>query len=109
MAIRRLFRASPRSSPADTLAGTRSSGLNRRVSRPFAWPTFARQVAHLPTFWTMAYDQFPLTVRQKKPVILDDIVERQRMALFSHDPHITAARLSRDAGGELLVAPLTTK
>jgi glyoxylase-like metal-dependent hydrolase (beta-lactamase superfamily II) len=62
--------------------------------------------AHLPTFWTMAYDQFPLTVRRKKPIILGDIVERQRVALFSHDPHITAARLSRDSGGELIAAPV---
>jgi glyoxylase-like metal-dependent hydrolase (beta-lactamase superfamily II) len=65
--------------------------------------------AHLPTFWTMAYDQFPLMVRRKKPIILGDIVERQRIALFSHDPQITAARLSRDSGGELIVAALTTK
>jgi glyoxylase-like metal-dependent hydrolase (beta-lactamase superfamily II) len=65
--------------------------------------------AHLPTFWTMAYDQFPLTVRRKKPVILDDIVERQHIALFSHDPHITAARLSRDAGGDLIAAPIAVK
>jgi glyoxylase-like metal-dependent hydrolase (beta-lactamase superfamily II) len=65
--------------------------------------------AHLPTFWTMAYDQFPLTVRRKKPLILGDIVERQRLALFSHDPQITAARLSLDSDGDLIAAPLATK
>jgi glyoxylase-like metal-dependent hydrolase (beta-lactamase superfamily II) len=60
--------------------------------------------AHLPTFWTMAYDQFPLSVRRTKPVILNDIAEHNRIALFSHDPHITAARLSRDTNNEWSVA-----
>lgn len=61
--------------------------------------------AHLPVFWTMAYDQFPLTVRRKKPIILDDIAAHNRIALFSHDPHITAARLSRDSDNEWSVVP----
>jgi glyoxylase-like metal-dependent hydrolase (beta-lactamase superfamily II) len=64
--------------------------------------------AHLPTFWTMAYDQFPLTVRQKKPIILGDIVNQHQIALFSHDPNITAARLSRNSKGELIAMPLPT-
>jgi glyoxylase-like metal-dependent hydrolase (beta-lactamase superfamily II) len=55
--------------------------------------------AHLPTFWSMSYDQFPLTVRREKPIILNDIVEHRRIALFSHDPENTAARLSRDNRG----------
>jgi glyoxylase-like metal-dependent hydrolase (beta-lactamase superfamily II) len=53
--------------------------------------------AHLPIFWSMAYDQFPLEVRRKKPIVLSDIGEHQRLALFSHDPHTAAARLSRNA------------
>jgi glyoxylase-like metal-dependent hydrolase (beta-lactamase superfamily II) len=57
-------------------------------------------VAHLPTFWTMAYDQFPLEVRRQKPIILNDIADNDRMALFSHDPHIRAARLTRSADNE---------
>jgi glyoxylase-like metal-dependent hydrolase (beta-lactamase superfamily II) len=65
--------------------------------------------AHLPTFWTMAYDQFPLTVRRKKPVILGDIVESRCVALFSHDPQIGAARLSCDSSGEWSAAPIGTK
>ena len=62
--------------------------------------------AHLPTFWTMAYDQFPLTVRQKKPIILNDIVNQHHIALFSHDPDITAARLSRNSENEWIATPL---
>ena len=61
--------------------------------------------AHLPTFWTMAYDQFPLEVRRNKPIVLGDIVDHHRIALFSHDPHTTAARLTRDSNGEWIVTP----
>jgi glyoxylase-like metal-dependent hydrolase (beta-lactamase superfamily II) len=61
--------------------------------------------AHLPTFWTMAYDQFPLTIRRQKPIVLNDVVEHGRMVLFAHDPDITAARLSRDLKNEWKVEP----
>jgi glyoxylase-like metal-dependent hydrolase (beta-lactamase superfamily II) len=56
--------------------------------------------AHLRTFWTMAYDQFPLDIRRKKPAILNDIADNQRVALFSHDPDIVAARLKRESANE---------
>jgi glyoxylase-like metal-dependent hydrolase (beta-lactamase superfamily II) len=62
--------------------------------------------AHLPTLWTMAYDQYPLEVRRIKPQILNEIAEHNRIALFSHDPHVAAARLSRNASGEWNVAEL---
>lgn len=62
--------------------------------------------AHLPTFWTMAYDQFPLAVRQQKPRILNDIIDHDRIALFSHDPDIVAARLILNSAHELATAPL---
>jgi glyoxylase-like metal-dependent hydrolase (beta-lactamase superfamily II) len=61
--------------------------------------------AHLPTFWTMAYDQFPLVVRQQKPIILNDIADHRRIALFSHDPDIAAARLAPDPDNEWCVLP----
>jgi glyoxylase-like metal-dependent hydrolase (beta-lactamase superfamily II) len=61
--------------------------------------------AHLRTFWTMAYDQFPLAVRREKPLILNDVVDHHRIALFSHDPHLTAARLARKSGNEWIVVP----
>jgi glyoxylase-like metal-dependent hydrolase (beta-lactamase superfamily II) len=56
--------------------------------------------AHLPTFWTMAYDQYPLDVRRVKPGILSDIAGHQRVALFAHDPKVVAARLSLGDGTE---------
>lgn len=54
---------------------------------------------HLPSLWSMSYDQFPLEVRRKKPLVLGDIVENRRLALFSHDPSIAAGRIIRDPGG----------
>ncbi len=65
--------------------------------------------AHLPTFWTMAYDQFPLDVRRIKPVIMNDIVDHHRLALFSHDPHVLAANLSRGTGDELIATPTSVR
>jgi glyoxylase-like metal-dependent hydrolase (beta-lactamase superfamily II) len=62
--------------------------------------------AHLRTFWTMAYDQFPLDVRKVKPGILNDIADQKRVALFAHDPKIAAAKLSRDSDSEWSPAPL---
>lgn len=62
--------------------------------------------AHLPAFWTMAYDQFPLDVRRVKPGILHDIVEHNRIVIFAHDPHTPAARLKKDSQGELTTSPL---
>jgi glyoxylase-like metal-dependent hydrolase (beta-lactamase superfamily II) len=62
--------------------------------------------AHLRTFWTMAYDQFPLAVRREKPVIVNDIVDNDRIALFSHDPNIAAARLARVSDNEWSIVPL---
>jgi glyoxylase-like metal-dependent hydrolase (beta-lactamase superfamily II) len=64
--------------------------------------------AHLPTFWTMAYDQFPLEVRRKKPIILEEIAAQHRIALFSHDRLIPAARLSLEPDNEWRVVPVVT-
>lgn len=62
--------------------------------------------AHLPTFWTMAYDQFPLDVRRVKPGILQDIADANRIMIFAHDPHTPAGRLVSDEQGTLTVKPL---
>lgn len=62
--------------------------------------------AHLRSFWTMAYDQFPLTVRHNKPIILNEMVDNGRIALFSHDPQIAAARLSRKSENEWVAEPI---
>jgi len=64
--------------------------------------------AHLKSFWTMAYDQFPLTVRHIKPIVLNEMVDHHRVALFSHDPQITAARLSRRTDDEWIATPISS-
>jgi glyoxylase-like metal-dependent hydrolase (beta-lactamase superfamily II) len=56
---------------------------------------------HLPTFWSPAYDQYPLTVRRVKPGILKDIADHNRVVLFAHDLRVSAARLLRNVAGEL--------
>jgi glyoxylase-like metal-dependent hydrolase (beta-lactamase superfamily II) len=61
--------------------------------------------AHLKSFWTMAYDQFPLRVRHIKPIVLNELVDQNRVALFSHDPHIVAARLERKSESEWIAKP----
>jgi glyoxylase-like metal-dependent hydrolase (beta-lactamase superfamily II) len=53
-------------------------------------------VAHLPTFWTMAYDQFPLEVRRLKVTLLGQIADRDWLTLFDHDVAVKAASLTRD-------------
>ncbi len=57
--------------------------------------------AHLETFWTLAYDQFPLTVRRLKPEIIHDIVSQHRIILFSHDPSTPAGLLNHAVDGKL--------
>jgi glyoxylase-like metal-dependent hydrolase (beta-lactamase superfamily II) len=64
--------------------------------------------AHLRSFWTMAYDQYPLTVRHIKPIVLNDMVDQHRIALFSHDPHVTAARLARESDSEWRAMPVSS-
>lgn len=59
--------------------------------------------AHLKTFWTMAYDQFPLDVRKLKPKLLDRAIEREQLILFDHDPDQVGARLSKDERGRYAI------
>jgi glyoxylase-like metal-dependent hydrolase (beta-lactamase superfamily II) len=67
-------------------------------------------VPHLRTFWSMAYDQFPLKVRTSKPAILAEIADRQQVAVFSHDPQCRFARIRRDVDGssEWAVEPVVS-
>jgi glyoxylase-like metal-dependent hydrolase (beta-lactamase superfamily II) len=64
---------------------------------------------HLPAFWTMAYDQFPLDVRRVKPRVLNDMVDQKRIALFSHDPRVLVVHLTCGEKGELVANPIRTR
>jgi glyoxylase-like metal-dependent hydrolase (beta-lactamase superfamily II) len=57
-------------------------------------------VPHLRTFWSMAYDQFPLTVRTTKPVILKEIADGEHLAVFGHEPQWRFAHIRRDEHSE---------
>jgi glyoxylase-like metal-dependent hydrolase (beta-lactamase superfamily II) len=62
---------------------------------------------HVRTFWSMAYDQFPLTVRTTKPPILGEIADRQHLAIFGHDPQCRFAHIRRDKRSEWSVEPVS--
>ena len=60
--------------------------------------------AHLKTNWTMAYDQYSRRVRRIKPQLLAEAADRGWTVLFSHDPHAPAARLVRNASGQIEIS-----
>jgi glyoxylase-like metal-dependent hydrolase (beta-lactamase superfamily II) len=62
--------------------------------------------AHMRTFWSMAYDQFPLDQRRVKPKVLGEAADSGDIVLFDHDPQIKAARIARDAKQEFTVREL---
>ncbi|MDF2697114.1 MAG: beta-lactamase domain protein [Labilithrix sp.] len=53
---------------------------------------------HLPI--TMGYDRYPELLIDEKKALLDRIVDEKGWAFFTHDPHIAAARIERDAKGK---------
>ena len=59
--------------------------------------------AHMRTFWSMAYDQFPLEQRRIKPRVLGEAADRDWAVLFDHDPRTAAARIGRDPRQEFSV------
>ncbi len=58
---------------------------------------------HLKTFWHVAYDQYPVELRQIKPVILGEVADRGACAFFCHDTVTPWAYLKRDAKQEFEV------
>jgi len=51
---------------------------------------------HLPTLWGMAYDVDVLQLRRKKSEVFGKIADEGWLALFDHDPQVTASYLQRD-------------
>jgi glyoxylase-like metal-dependent hydrolase (beta-lactamase superfamily II) len=54
---------------------------------------------HLPTPWTMAYDQCARDVRRVKPSVLQRAARERVVAVFGHDEAIPAATLRADGRG----------
>jgi glyoxylase-like metal-dependent hydrolase (beta-lactamase superfamily II) len=63
---------------------------------------------HLQTFWSMAYDQFPLDVRRLRPVILGEIADQGHLAIFGHDPNVVFATLQRTPRGDFAATAVET-
>ena len=59
--------------------------------------------AHLRTFWSMSYDQFPLQQRRMKPIVLGEAADHGWPVLFDHDPTTRAATITRDTKREFVV------
>ena len=60
-------------------------------------------VAHLKTFWIMAYDLFPREVRKMKPVIFQSLIDEEAILLFDHDPNMQGARIAQDESDRIFV------
>jgi glyoxylase-like metal-dependent hydrolase (beta-lactamase superfamily II) len=59
--------------------------------------------AHLKTFWTLAYDQFPREVRRVKPALLREMADNGWLLVFDHDPRVRAAYLGRGKEEEVVI------
>ena len=51
--------------------------------------------AHLPVSWSMAYDNFPMTLINEKEKLLSRALEENWILFFEHDPHIAAATIKQ--------------
>lgn len=60
-------------------------------------------IAHIRTFWTMAYDQYLLDVRRAKPRVLGEAADLGWPVFFEHDPHIAVAYLARHEKKEFVL------
>lgn len=61
---------------------------------------------HVRAFWTMSYDQYPLTTRRTKPEILGEIADEGHLVIFPHEPHQKIARLERSEQSEFTVVDI---
>ena len=61
---------------------------------------------HVRAFWTMSYDQYPLTTRQTKPEILGAIADQGHIVIFPHEPTEKFGRLQRNERTEFDVLPV---
>ena len=52
---------------------------------------------HLPV--TMGYDRFPELLIDEKRALLEDLLERDGLVFFTHDPQVALGRVVRDEKG----------
>lgn len=66
------------------------------------------------SFWvhvpiTMGYDRFPELLVDEKRALLDDLERRQGKLFFTHDTHLAAGLVRRDAKGKFFVEPISVE
>ena len=59
-------------------------------------------VAHVPLPWIMGYDLYPMETLAFKRAFLREVVEREYLVFFEHEPEIAAGYL-REQGGRIVV------
>jgi hypothetical protein len=61
--------------------------------------------AHLPLPWIMGFDLYPMETLENKRKWIPEITRHEVLAIFGHDPKISAAWL-RDQDGKVVVEPV---
>jgi glyoxylase-like metal-dependent hydrolase (beta-lactamase superfamily II) len=62
--------------------------------------------AHLPLPWIMGFDLYPMETLENKRKLIPELVRNDVLAIFAHDPKVSAARL-REQGGKVVAEPVT--
>ena len=65
--------------------------------------------AHLHPTWVMGYDLFPITCIDNRHRYYRDAIPHRWLTVFTHDPNIPWAYISRDAAGRYLAEPVETQ
>ena len=55
---------------------------------------------HLPI--TMGYDRFPEKLIDEKRELLTDLLARDGLVFFTHDPHVALAKVAKDEKGKFV-------
>jgi glyoxylase-like metal-dependent hydrolase (beta-lactamase superfamily II) len=74
------------------------SGRDRAVYAADLIPT----AAHLPNAWIMGYDLYPMDTLAAKKTLFRDMLERQTLLFFDHDPLVAAGYLTEQNGTHAL-------
>jgi glyoxylase-like metal-dependent hydrolase (beta-lactamase superfamily II) len=75
------------------------SGGRRAVFAADLMPT----TAHLGTAWIMGYDLYPMDTLAAKKAFVTDVVERDALVFFEHDPALAAGYIKEQDGRRVLV------
>ncbi len=55
--------------------------------------------SHVPIPYIMGYDLFPLTIIEEKKAVFNEIIQKDAIALFEHDPLMPAAKILKTEKG----------